>query len=154
MFPRIAQPLSQEQSAANARQHHVGQREEIGGVDLASSQEQRRRTRARPKTAGAVSSSSRERVTIEKDPRPEMQEWEVGSCGKVVICSNTVKTIGRGGLRLRFPLPHPKTDYIQRKSKCIAANNPMAQVYKKRQIEIKIDIPTSGVKKPRLSETT
>ena len=44
--------------------------------DLAASHDSRRRTRARPKTAGMVSSSSRERGSIEKD-RPDGQELEV-----------------------------------------------------------------------------
>lgn len=56
--------------------HHVGEREEIGG-DFAASQEiERRRTRARPKTAGAASSSSRDRASVE-NKRPNKQEWEV-----------------------------------------------------------------------------
>ena len=42
---------------------------------------------------------------------------------------------------LRSSIPHPKTDF-RKKSKCLAAKNPMAQVYKKRKIEIKVDIPT------------
>ena len=49
---------------------------------------------------------------------------------------------------LRSSIPRPKTDF-QQKSKCLVANNPMAQVYKTFFFfGIKI-----GTKKPRLSET-
>lgn len=70
---------------------------------MAASHEQRRRTRARPKTAGAVSSSSRERGGIEQDRCPDRQEWEVGSREKKVLCQE-MEMLGGVPLLLLFIL--------------------------------------------------